>query len=51
VHREDDGGFPYRTASAPGEPEHAGPVELTFVPYYAWANRGPGPMTVWTHMH
>jgi DUF1680 family protein len=21
--------------------------ELTFIPYYAWANRGPGEMTVW----
>ncbi|MEO3789242.1 beta-L-arabinofuranosidase domain-containing protein [Nonomuraea sp. B10E15] len=51
VHREDDGGFPYRTAAAPQEPEHAGPADLTFVPYYAWANRGAGPMTVWTPMH
>ncbi|MDQ6678899.1 MAG: glycoside hydrolase family 127 protein [Acidobacteriota bacterium] len=23
------------------------PVELTFIPYYAWANRGPQPMEVW----
>jgi len=23
------------------------PVMLTAVPYYAWANRGPGPMRVW----
>ncbi|TVR52107.1 MAG: glycoside hydrolase family 127 protein [Spirochaetaceae bacterium] len=23
------------------------PVELKFVPYYAWANRAPGEMTVW----
>ena len=23
------------------------PVELKFIPYYAWANREPGPMTVW----
>ncbi|MGP3960701.1 glycoside hydrolase family 127 protein [Nonomuraea sp. 3N208] len=51
VHREDDGGFPYRTAAAPREPEHAGPVALTFVPYYAWANRGAGSMTVWAPMH
>ncbi|TDD20099.1 glycoside hydrolase family 127 protein [Nonomuraea diastatica] len=51
VHREDDGGFPYRTAVAPQDPEHAGPADLTFVPYYAWANRGSGPMTVWTPMH
>ncbi|MBF8184605.1 glycoside hydrolase family 127 protein [Nonomuraea sp. K274] len=50
VHGEDDGGFPYRSA-APREPEHAGPADLTFVPYYAWANRGPGAMTVWAPMH
>ena len=23
------------------------PVSLTFIPYYAWANRGPAPMQVW----
>jgi DUF1680 family protein len=23
------------------------PVNLTAIPYYAWANRDPGPMTVW----
>jgi hypothetical protein len=23
------------------------PVELTFIPYYAWANRGPDQMQVW----
>jgi uncharacterized protein len=51
AHRAEDGGFPYRTATAPQEPEHAGPVELTFVPYHAWANRGAGPMTIWTPMH
>ncbi|MEV4172896.1 beta-L-arabinofuranosidase domain-containing protein [Nonomuraea sp. NPDC049709] len=50
-HRPDDDGFPYRTATGPREPEHTGPVELTFVPYYAWANRGAGPMTVWAPMH
>ncbi|WP_226899279.1 glycoside hydrolase family 127 protein [Nonomuraea phyllanthi] len=51
VHREEDGGFPYRTAAAPREWEHGGPVDLTFVPYYAWANRQVGPMTVWVPMH
>ena len=25
----------------------AAPVTLTAIPYYAWANRDPGPMTVW----
>ncbi|MEV1169617.1 beta-L-arabinofuranosidase domain-containing protein [Nonomuraea sp. NPDC049784] len=51
VHREEDGGFPYRTAATPLESAHEGPVDLTFVPYYAWANRGAGPMTIWTPMH
>ena len=23
------------------------PVRITAIPYYAWANRDPGPMTVW----
>ena len=26
----------------------ARPVELKFIPYYAWANRAPTPMQVWT---
>jgi DUF1680 family protein len=51
VHRADDAGFPYRTAGAPREPEHEGPVGLTFVPYCTWANRGTGPMTIWAPMH
>ncbi|WP_433440535.1 glycoside hydrolase family 127 protein [Nonomuraea sp. CA-141351] len=51
VHREEDGGFPYRSAATPLEPAHEGPADLTFVPYYAWANRGAGPMTIWTPMH
>lgn len=29
------------------EPPVERPVELTAVPYYAWANRGPGDMLVW----
>ena len=24
------------------------PIPLTFIPYYAWANRAPSPMQVWT---
>ena len=32
------------TASAPP----ARPVELRFIPYYAWANRAATPMQVWT---
>jgi DUF1680 family protein len=25
------------------------PTPLTAIPYFAWANRGPGPMRVWIH--
>jgi len=32
-------------AGAPGQTTR--PVTLTAVPYYAWANRGPGAMRVW----
>lgn len=31
---------------ASGEPRRT-PQALTLIPYYAWANRGPGEMTVW----
>lgn len=24
-------------------------TELTFIPYYTWANRGENEMTVWVH--
>jgi DUF1680 family protein len=30
------------------KPIEARQVELRFIPYYAWANRGPTPMRVWT---
>jgi DUF1680 family protein len=30
------------------EPEYED-KKLTFIPYYAWANRGPGEMTVWVN--
>jgi uncharacterized protein len=37
--------WPY---GAPGEASRpATPVEVTAVPYFAWANRGVGPMRVW----
>jgi len=36
----------YRTAR-PGLPTPELPVDATFVPYYAWANREPGSMRVW----
>lgn len=35
----------YRTLTAESLPQQA--VKLTAVPYYAWANRGPGAMRVW----
>jgi uncharacterized protein len=30
-----------------GEPRESKPVSLTFIPYYAWANRTATPMQVW----
>jgi DUF1680 family protein len=33
--------------AVPGMRFDGTPVELTAVPYFAWANRGPGPMRVW----
>jgi DUF1680 family protein len=36
----------YRTAG-PGDTGQRSPAEITAVPYYAWANREPGPMRVW----
>src|SRR5262249_49123225 len=30
------------------EPRKAKKVSLTFIPYYAWANRAATPMQVWT---
>src|SRR5499427_4154378 len=35
--------YRYTSDSAPTRP-----VELQFIPYYAWANRAPTPMQVWT---
>jgi DUF1680 family protein len=35
----------YRQAPAESLPQRE--VELTAIPYYAWANRGPGTMRVW----
>jgi DUF1680 family protein len=31
-----------------GDAPKTRPVELKFIPYYAWANRTPSPMQVWT---
>jgi DUF1680 family protein len=38
-------GLYYRYTS---KPQEATPVPLTFIPYYAWANRSATPMQVWT---
>ena len=32
---------------APAHPDHGQPIDVRFVPYYAWWNRGNQPMTVW----
>lgn len=46
--------FPYLTGSAVGyhfnddcTQTFQSPESLTAIPYFAWANRGPGPMAVW----
>ena len=42
----DAGWWPYRSAEADG-PTAGEPLELTAIPYYAWANREDGSMRVW----
>jgi hypothetical protein len=42
----DDLGPLYRPATQPRSPKLR-PIALHAIPYYAWANRGAGPMTVW----
>jgi DUF1680 family protein len=37
----------YRTVSAHPDDRRAEALEVTAVPYYAWANREPGAMRVW----
>jgi DUF1680 family protein len=37
----------YRPVDAGGEVATAHPYPLTFIPYFAWANRDAGPMQVW----
>lgn len=37
----------YRTVVPRSQEQPGRPVEVTAVPYYAWANREPGPMRVW----
>ena len=44
--RHEAAGWPYRTASDRRVGE-GGRLTVTAVPYFAWANRGVGPMRVW----
>lgn len=37
----------YREAAEAPQPAAPEAVEVTAIPYFAWANRGPGPMRVW----
>jgi DUF1680 family protein len=37
----------YRALELAARKDQGRPVELTFIPYYAWANREPAPMQVW----
>ncbi|MEM2822812.1 MAG: glycoside hydrolase family 127 protein [Thermofilaceae archaeon] len=47
----DAGGWEKRLYARLGEvEERAREVEFTAVPYYAWANREPGPMQVWVRL-
>jgi uncharacterized protein len=39
-------GWPYRLAGESGTPQGTD-IAITAVPYFAWANRGIGPMRVW----
>ncbi len=41
------GAWPAESLYAPAEVPEETPQELTFIPYYAWANRGTGEMCVW----
>jgi len=43
-----DRGSLYFSHNAP--PRKSRPIQLTFIPYYAWANRVQTPMQVWTPM-
>ncbi|MFF7176605.1 glycoside hydrolase family 127 protein [Streptomyces pseudovenezuelae] len=45
--RAENGWWPYAPAEAQAPATEPAPVELTAVPYYAWANRQDGSMRVW----
>ena len=46
-HIPDQGWWPYRTAGTEEAPTDGEAVELTAIPYYAWANREDGSMRLW----
>jgi uncharacterized protein len=46
-HIPDQGWWPYRAAGTEEAPTDGEAVELTAIPYYAWANREDGSMRVW----
>ncbi|MDR0670448.1 MAG: glycoside hydrolase family 127 protein [Treponema sp.] len=46
---EDWKGNPLYKAEEPGESDSYKEIDLTWIPYYAWANRDPGEMAVWIH--
>ncbi|MER6128419.1 beta-L-arabinofuranosidase domain-containing protein [Streptomyces sp. NPDC001795] len=46
-HIPDAGWWPYRTAESTDAPAADESLELTAIPYYAWANRQDGSMRVW----
>jgi DUF1680 family protein len=46
-HLPDAGWWPYGPAGTGGPAADGEPVELTAIPYYAWANRQDGAMRVW----
>ncbi|MFF7946104.1 glycoside hydrolase family 127 protein [Streptomyces griseorubiginosus] len=46
-HLPETGWWPYRSAKDAEAPAPGTPLELTAVPYYAWANRRDGSMRVW----
>ena len=37
----------WEISHSPGKPSTSSPVNLRLIPYYAWANRGPGELQVW----
>jgi DUF1680 family protein len=46
-HVADAGWWPYSSADSEAPNTDNDPVELTAIPYYAWANRQDGSMRVW----